>query len=78
MIEDQIILHQVHTHVHVALHLKCILFQLCFIKEESEFGDKVYSSGCMPFQVFKFFIHVYFALLYFLNFNCISFQTAMH
>nr|XP_022336921.1 uncharacterized protein LOC111133121 isoform X2 [Crassostrea virginica] len=24
--------------------------ELCFIKEESEFGDKVYSSGCMPFQ----------------------------
>lgn len=62
MIEDQIILHQVHTHVHVALHLKCILFQLCFIKEESEFGDKVYSSGCMPFQVFKFFFRYNFAL----------------
>lgn len=77
MIEDQIILHQVHTHVHVALHLKCILFQLCFIKEESEFGDKVYSSGCMPFQVFKFFYSCI-TLLNFLNFNCISFQTAMH
>ncbi|XP_061196874.1 uncharacterized protein LOC133205144 [Saccostrea echinata] len=24
--------------------------ELCFIKEESEFGDKVYSSGCLPFQ----------------------------
>lgn len=28
----------------------CRNSELCFIKEESEFGDKVYSSGCMPFQ----------------------------
>lgn len=62
MIEDQIILYRVHTHVHAASPLEYLLFQLCFIKEESEFGDKVYSSGCMPFQVFKFFFRYNFAL----------------
>lgn len=62
MIEDQIILYRVHTHVHAASPLECLLFQLCFIKEESEFGDKVYSSGCMPFQVFKIFFRYNFAL----------------
>ncbi|XP_048754120.2 uncharacterized protein LOC125665509 [Ostrea edulis] len=28
----------------------CRNSELCFIKEESEFGDLVYTSGCMPFQ----------------------------